>query len=95
MSEGQLKALLAKLKEDASLREKVQRATSSDNVVSIAHEEGFEIALDETLTMLAELSDFDLENVAGGNGTRKPGFCRTNVASWEDLDAGKQCAGGC
>ena len=95
MSEEQLSALLAKLKEDAGFREKLQRASSSDNVVSIAHEEGFEIAIDEAETTLTELSDFDLENVAGGNGTRKPGFCRTNVASWQDLDAGKQCRGGC
>ena len=75
MSEDQLKAFLEKVKGDTSLQEKLKAASDADAVVSIAKEEGFSISIDDIKAQLlelsdeagdAELSDEELEGVAGG-----------------------------
>jgi predicted ribosomally synthesized peptide with nif11-like leader len=72
MSEEQLKALLAKLKEDAGLQEKLKGAADLDAAVVIAKEAGFDVNKAELLNHQAKqtvaLSDEDLEGVAGGCG---------------------------
>jgi predicted ribosomally synthesized peptide with nif11-like leader len=74
MSEEQLSALLAKLKEDTALLEKIKAAADIDGVVALAKEAGFEInradwSKHEAIEIL-ELSEQDLEAVVGGaNGT--------------------------
>jgi len=90
MSEEQLSALLAKLKEDAGLREKLQSAADLDAAKALAEEAGFDVNKDDWLRYQsqkssAELSDAELESVAGG---------------WSKADAdggGTQmiCCGGC
>jgi predicted ribosomally synthesized peptide with nif11-like leader len=75
MSEEQLAALLAKLKDDAGLQEKLKGAADLDAVLAIAKEAGFDISKAAWLKFQAqqtiELSDEELENVAGAcyNGT--------------------------
>ena len=76
MSEEQLSALLAKLNEDAGLREKLQGAADLDAAVAVAKEAGFDVSKADLLEYQAqqtlelsddlELSDEDLEKVAGG-----------------------------
>ena len=44
MSEEQLSALLAKLKEDAGLQEKLKGAADLDAVVAIAKDAGFDVS---------------------------------------------------
>ena len=70
MSEEQLAALLAKLKEDAGLREKLQDAAGLDTAVAVAKEAGFDVSKADLLEYQAqqtlELSDEELEGVAGG-----------------------------
>ena len=70
MSEEQLTALLAKLKEDAGLREKLQGAGDLDAFLAIAKEAGFSFSKADWLKYQAqqtlELSDEELEGVAGG-----------------------------
>ncbi len=70
MSEEQLRALLAKLKEDAGLREKLQGAGDLDAAVALAKEAGFDVSKDDLLKYQAqqnlELSDEELDNVTGG-----------------------------
>ncbi|MCX5943974.1 MAG: Nif11-like leader peptide family natural product precursor [Cyanobacteria bacterium] len=70
MSEEQLSALLAKLKEDAGLREKLQGASDLDAAVALAKEGGFDVSKADWLKYQAkqtlELSDEELEGVAGG-----------------------------
>jgi predicted ribosomally synthesized peptide with nif11-like leader len=70
MSEEQLSALLAKLKEDAGLREELQGAVDLDAFVSMAKEAGFDLRKADWLRYQArqtlELSDEDLDGVAGG-----------------------------
>jgi len=70
MSEEQLSALLAKLKEDAGLREKLQGAGELDAAVAIAMQAGFDVSKEDWLKYQAkqtlELSDEELESVAGG-----------------------------
>ena len=73
MSEEQLSALLAKLKEDAGLREKLQGAGDLDAALTLAKEAGFDLRKAEWLkyqakqTFMGEkLSDEDLEGLSGG-----------------------------
>ena len=72
MSEEQLAALLAKLKDDAGLQEKLKGAADLDAVLAIAMDAGFDISKAAWLRYQAkqtiELSDEELENVAGGQG---------------------------
>jgi predicted ribosomally synthesized peptide with nif11-like leader len=75
MSEEQLSALLAKLKEDAGLREKLQGAADLDAAVVIAKEAGFDVSQADWLKYQAkqplELSDEELESAAGGKAAPK------------------------
>ena len=70
MSEEQLSALLAKIKEDVGLLEKLKGAADLDSAVAIAKEAGFDVTKADWLLHQAQqmnqLSDADLERVAGG-----------------------------
>ena len=70
MSEEQLAALLAMLKNDAVLQEKLKRAADLDAAVALAKEAGFDVSKADWLRYQAkqtiELSDEELEDVAGG-----------------------------
>ena len=70
MSEEQLAALLAKLKDDAALREQLQAAADLDAAVALAKEAGFDVSKADWLkyqeNQNLELSDEDLEEMAGG-----------------------------
>jgi len=83
MSEEQLSALLAKLKEDAGLQEKLKGAADLDVAMAIAKEAGYDVSKADWLKYQAkqtlELSDAELEAVAGG-------YCS---------GANKQSASGC
>ena len=72
MSEEQLTALLAKLKEDAGLREKLQAAGDLEAFIAMAKEAGFVVSKADWLRYQAnqtlELSDEELEGVSGGTG---------------------------
>jgi predicted ribosomally synthesized peptide with nif11-like leader len=72
MSEAQLTALLAKLNDDAGLREKLQASADLDAALALAKEAGFDVSKADWLRYQAnqtlELSDEELEEVAGGNG---------------------------
>jgi predicted ribosomally synthesized peptide with nif11-like leader len=87
MSEEQLSALLAKLKEDAGLREKLKGAADLDAAVAIAKEAGFDVSKVDWLRYQAkqilELSDQELEGVAGGEKrpVKKPETKRYNLAT--------------
>ena len=69
MSEEQLKAFLEKVKGDTSLQEQLKAAGDADAVVAIAKAAGFVVTADEIKSAQSasqELSDEDLEGVAGG-----------------------------
>jgi predicted ribosomally synthesized peptide with nif11-like leader len=66
MSEEQLKAFLEAVKADAGLQEKLKTAADVDAVVAIAKTAGFEISAEELKRAQADLSDVELERVAGG-----------------------------
>jgi len=72
MSEEQLAALLAKLKQDADLREKLQGASDLDAAEVLAREAGFDVNKVDWFQYQAKqslnLRDVDLEVVAGGAG---------------------------
>jgi predicted ribosomally synthesized peptide with nif11-like leader len=70
MSEKQLSALLAKLKDDAGLQEEFKGAADLDAAIILAKEAGFDVSKADLLKYQAkqtlELSDSELEVVAGG-----------------------------
>ena len=67
MSEEQLKAFLDKVKVDTSLQEKLKAASDADGVVAIAKEAGFMISAEDYKNTKVELSEEELEGVAGGS----------------------------
>ncbi len=75
MSEEQLTALLAKLKDDDGLRQKLQGAADLDAAVAVAKEAGFDVSRADWLKHQAkqtlELSDMELEVVAGARKDNK------------------------
>ncbi len=70
MSEEQFSALLAKLKDDAGLQEKLKGAEDLDAAVALAVEAGFIVSKEDWLRHKAnqtrELSDEELTRVTGG-----------------------------
>ena len=67
MSEEQLKAFLEKVKGDINPQEKLKAAAAdNDAVAAIAKEAGFNISADDLTKDQYELSDEELEGVAGG-----------------------------
>ena len=69
MSEKQVKAFLEKVKGDTNLQEKLKAAADADAALAIAKEAGFAITTQDIQSMQSstELSDDDLEGVAGGS----------------------------
>lgn len=69
MSEEQFSALLAKLKEDTGLQEKLKDVADLDAALAMAQEAGFDVNKADWLSYQAKhpmgLSDDELENVAG------------------------------
>ena len=82
MSEEQLKAFLEKLQGDTSLQEKLKAAANADAVTAIAKEAGFSISADDLKNaQVTELSDEELEGVAGGGACKHAAGCDSLVAS--------------
>tara|TARA_B000000565_G_scaffold240573_1_gene204821 strand:+ start:1211 stop:1474 length:264 start_codon:yes stop_codon:yes gene_type:complete len=77
MSEEQLKAFLEKVKGETTLQEKLKAASDADAVVAIAKEAGFSISADDLKMAQSELSDEELEGVAGGGNSN---YCTGNTA---------------
>ena len=76
MSEEQLAALLAKLKDDAGLQEEFKGAADLGAAIALAKEAGFDVSKADWLKYQAkqtlELSDEELEGMAGGGGYTIP-----------------------
>ena len=74
MSEEQLKAFLEAVKADTALQEKLKAATDPDAVVAIAKAAGFMISAEDLKKAQAEVSEEELESVAGGTITVAVGW---------------------
>ena len=61
MSEEQLKAFIAKAKDDQSIQEKLKAAKSPEDVIGIAKDHGHEFSKDH----ISQLSEVELEGLAG------------------------------
>ena len=66
MSEEQLKDFLEAVKADSGLQEQLTAASDPDVVVEIARSAGFVISAEELQKAQAEVSEDELEGVAGG-----------------------------
>jgi predicted ribosomally synthesized peptide with nif11-like leader len=80
ISEEQIAALLAKIKDDAGLQEKLKAAADLDAAVAMAKEAGFDVSKADWLKYQAkqnlELSDGELEGMAGGIGFMPTDLCQ-------------------
>ena len=69
MSEEQLKAFIAEAKDNQSIQGKLKAAKTSEDVVGIAKDYGYEFTADEftadKITGMTELSEEEQEGVAG------------------------------
>ena len=83
MSEEQLKAFLEKVKGDTSLQEKLKAAADANAVAAIAKEAGFSISADDLTKAQAEISEEELEGVAGGGWA-----CKAFLFSMSDYTKG-------
>ena len=79
MSEEQLKAFLEKVKADTSLQEKLKAAADANAVTAIAKEAGFNVSADDLTKAQSELSDQELEGVAGGKNQLKYCWICSNI----------------
>ena len=83
MSEEQLAALLAKIKDAAGLQEKRKGAADLDAAVALAKEAGFYVSKADWLKYQAqqtlELSNEELEGVAGG---KLPKWKERRMTEW-------------
>ena len=68
MSEEQLKAFLEAVKADAGLQEQLKAAADADAVIALAKAAGFAISADDLKKAQSEISEEELEGVAGGTG---------------------------
>jgi predicted ribosomally synthesized peptide with nif11-like leader len=66
MLEEQLKAFLEAVRADAGLQENLKAAADADAVVAIAKSAGFAISPEVLRMAQAEISEKELEGVAGG-----------------------------
>lgn len=66
MTEDLIKAFLDKTNGDTNLQEKLKEASDINAVVAIAKEAGFNISADEFAKAKTEISEDELESVAGG-----------------------------
>lgn len=82
MSEENLKALAQLVRIDPVLKSRLAAATSVDEALVIAREAGFELEPQDLLSLRAmempELSDLELEAIAGGESK---GSCNGTCAS--------------
>jgi predicted ribosomally synthesized peptide with nif11-like leader len=67
MTEHQFKSFLKACREDANLRDRISQAKTTDEAITIAKDAGFSIEASDLVGPSTELSDKELENVAGGN----------------------------
>ena len=85
MSNEELKSFLSKVKGDIALQEKLKIVNSPEEVVAIAKELGHNFTADK-LGQLREVSDEELENVAGGLG-----FCVISNANVSNVCISFDC----
>ena len=71
MTLDQLKAFLEKVRGDSNLQDKLKAAKTPEDVVGIAKEHGHEFTIDK----IAELSEEELEGVAGGGNNLSLTIC--------------------
>ena len=90
MSEEQLKAFLEKVKGDTSLQERLQAAADIDAALAIAKEAGFSISADDLKKARSEISEEELEGVAGGQSWWS---CGVKVCPVTQTPEGTGCAG--
>ncbi|MAJ62118.1 MAG: hypothetical protein CBC48_20590 [bacterium TMED88] len=79
MSEEKLRAFIEKVKSDKRLQEKLKAVADPNSIALIAKEAGFEIPAESFAEAQSEVSDKELETIAGG-WKLEDGFCTIGFA---------------
>ena len=79
MSEEQLKAFIAKVQADTSLKEQLK--VEGADVVAIAKAAGFSITTEDLKEQRQTLSDDELEGFAGGTSVNSCDFCGNTLTN--------------
>ena len=79
MTEEQLTAFITHAKGDFRLQEKLKDAADVDAIAAFARESGFSISADDLKKDQSEISEEELEGVAGGAVTAGIGGCQSMV----------------
>ncbi|EAU74282.1 Nif11-like leader peptide family natural product precursor [Synechococcus sp. RS9916] len=91
MSEEQLKAFLEKVKADTSVQEKLKAASDADAVVAIAKAAGFTITTEDLNSHRQNLTEDELEGVAGGGCKLGSFVTYTLMCRWATHCVGLGC----
>jgi predicted ribosomally synthesized peptide with nif11-like leader len=91
MSSASVIELESAFARDENLRAKLAEATTAEDVVRIAGDSGFSITLDDVSRARGELSEADLDAVAGGASVAS----LRSVASGSLTNSGGWCTYGC
>ncbi|MDP6851852.1 MAG: Nif11-like leader peptide family natural product precursor [Prochlorococcus sp.] len=81
MSEEQLKAFIAKVKQDTTLQGKPKAASDGNSAIAIANEAGFPITAEDIDSHSTELSTKELESAVGG-GKSAEGIADMGDSFW-------------
>ena len=81
MSEEQLKAFIAKAKDDQSIQDKLKAAKTPEDVVAIAKEHGHEFSMSHAEA--GRLGEKELEVLVGGGG-RGSSMGALSCGNWKD-----------
>ena len=82
MTQEQLTAFIANAKGNTSLQEQLKAAADINAVAVIAKDAGFSISADDLTKAQSEISEEELEGVAGGAGSWRAGWgpCRIRLS---------------
>ncbi len=87
MTHEQLTAFIIYAKGDLSLQEKLKVAADVDAVAAITQEAGFRISADDWKKAQPEISEKELEGVAGSVGSNGGKFWSFACNPWEEHNA--------
>ncbi len=66
------KSFLEALSRDKELQEKIKEASTTEAVIALAAKKGFALTAEDLKPAAGELSDAELDGVAGGTGNNTP-----------------------
>ena len=86
MSIEQAQAFFEKVRNDEDLAKRLSEAQDNESKLEIARQEGFEFGLEEAKKAKSQISDDELDNVAGGHARRDDPGRQCDIFSLKRFD---------